>query len=98
MSNFDDFSFDEKKERRESNSINETYNMMLELTEKLEETLAPYKERLRKEFRSLDKNNEIWKKEHDGEDCIPFKKKQWAISAPFNAIKIYKELYINRER
>lgn len=97
MSNFNDFCFDEKKERKENSNLIETYEMFAEIACKLEETLAPYKDRMKREFRSLDDKNASWKKEHNGEDCIPFKKKQWAISAPFNAIEIYKELYANRE-
>ena len=96
MSNFDDFGFGQKSanSNKQNNDFTETAK---ELADGLESFLAPYKDIMIKEFKSLDKNNENWKKSHNGEDCEAFIKKQWAISAPFNALKIYRDLYVNRK-
>ena len=102
MSSFDDFGFDKEPKVESSNNSSrnfaDTTETMKEVTQALKDALNPYKTFLINEFNSLDRNNEKWKMEHNGEKCKPFEEKMWAIAAPFNAIKIFTRLYINRER
>ena len=100
MKSFDDFGFDNepKNENKETKYYDDFTEVVKEIVNALENALSPYKNRMLKEFDSLGRNNERWKENHDGEDCRAFLEKQWALAAPFNAIKTYKKLYINRNR
>jgi len=97
MSNFGDFGFGSGADNSRKGGYQNSKSLITEVTQALEKCLEPYKESLKKEFNSLEKNNEAWKKNHNGEDNSAFKEKQWAIAAPFNAIEIFTRLYINRK-
>lgn len=99
MNKFGNFSYNESMNKNNSSSTATAINtdeMMANFLDELEACLNKYKSRLEKEFNSLSKNNENWKRER-GTDCNAFKQKMWAISAPFESARIIRALYVNRE-
>lgn len=96
MSKFGNFAFNESS--KDNSGYTTTSEMMKQYKEELESFLAPWQDRLYKEFESLKKNNENWKASHNGKDCDAFIKKMWSISAPYDAVDIIDELYVNRDK
>lgn len=67
--------------------------LVKELYDKVFPILSSYKEPLKKEFEKLNKYRQEWEKKHPGEEHDNTTLKIWAISAPFTALDILKELY-----
>ena len=97
MSDFNGYAFEEDANKSKT-AYQDFDSMIKEFTEGLESYIAPYKPKLMKEFESLEKNNKKWKEEHNGADCMAFKQKMWALSAPTTAVSILRELYLNRTK
>lgn len=73
---------------------NEDINLLVQkMYEKVFPIIASYKEPLMKEAERLKEYRALWEKEHSGEEHSNSTLKLWAISAPFTALEILKELY-----
>lgn len=82
------------EEDKKCDSVEET---MKKFYEELFPILGSYKAILDEEYQKLKERNDIWRKEHDGEDNDNYVMKMWAIAAPFNTLEIIKGLYINKK-
>jgi len=97
MSNFGNYAFG-KSTNNKSTDYQDVTEILGQFAEKLEVLLDEYGSTMKKEFVSLEKNNEKWKREHNENGCPAFEEKMWALSAPFEVVKIINKLYVNRVR
>lgn len=96
MSNFGNYAFNRSNNNNNPSGFQDITKTLEQFANEFEVLLTPYKEVMLKEFNSLNKNNEKWKAEHNGEGCQAFEEKMWALSAPVEIIKIIRKLYVNR--
>jgi hypothetical protein len=97
MSNFGNYAFG-KSTNNKSNDYQDVTEILGQFATELDELITRYEPTMRREFASLNKNNEKWMEEHNGEGCKAFENKMWALSAPSETVKIIKDLYVNRVR
>lgn len=95
MSNFGNYAFN-KSNNNNPSGYQDVTKTLEQFANEFEELLEPYKGVMQKEFNNLNKNNEKWKADHNGEGCQAFEEKMWALSAPVEIIKIIRKLYVNR--
>lgn len=98
MSNFGNYAFNRSNNNTNNNPDDHqnVTQILGQFADELNALVEKYKPTMIKEFNSLNKNNEKWKENNNGESCRAFEEKMWALSAPSEVVKIINRLYVNR--